>query len=72
MFFLQFILSFSECPLLSEIEDGSVDLSGGYWEGSIATYVCDKDYALVGTSTRTCQPTGQWEGVEPSCIFGMY
>ena len=38
----------------------------------MATYVCSKDYALVGTSTRTCQSTGQWNGVAPTCIFGIY
>ena len=69
MFFCSII---PECPVLPAIGNGNIDLSGGYWAGSIATYICVKDYALVGTATRTCQTTGLWNGMEPDCIFGMF
>ena len=62
----------SECPILGAIEDGSVDISNGYWQDSIATYICNKDYALVGSSTRVCKSTGEWSGFPPTCIFGMF
>ena len=60
----------SECPTLTSISNGNVDLALGHWEGSIATYVCQNDYALVGSPVRKCLSTGQWTGVEPSCIIG--
>ena len=56
--------------MLTEIDRGTVDLSLGNWAGSVATYICDKDYALLGQSTRKCQTTGMWSGTEPSCSFG--
>ena len=59
-----------ECPTLSSISNGNVDLALGHWEGSIATYVCQNDYALVGSPVRKCLSSGQWTGVEPSCIIG--
>ena len=36
----------------------------------MATYYCDKDYALVGTATRTCEGDSGWSGTEPECIYG--
>ena len=59
-----------ECPALTSISNGNVNLALGHWEGSIATYVCQNDYALVGSPVRKCLSTGQWTGVEPSCIIG--
>ena len=49
-----------------------MDLSDGRWEDSVATYYCDKDYALVGTATRTCEGDSGWSGTEPECIYGKY
>jgi hypothetical protein len=55
-----------------DIENGKVDLSLGTFEGSKAVYVCKNTYAIVGESTRTCQSSGVWDGVQPSCVFGKY
>ena len=62
----------SDCTILGNIENGKVDLSDGHWEDSVATYYCDKDYALVGTATRTCEGDSGWSGTEPECIYGEY
>lgn len=36
-------------------------------EGSIAMYICDPGYELVGEETRVCLPNGSWSGEEPAC-----
>ena len=59
-----------ECPTLSAISHGNVDMSIGRREGAIVTYVCEKDYALVGEAIRKCLSTGKWKGVEPVCVIG--
>ena len=61
---------FKECPTLPDVEYGMVDLSQGNWEGAKATYICINNYALVGISTRMCESTGLWSGVQPECVFG--
>ena len=64
------ILFSAECPLLSDIENGNVDMSKGRTAGSIATYICENNYALIGKPVRKCLPTGKWKGVEPLCVIG--
>lgn len=34
---------------------------------SIATYSCNRGYNLVGNRTRTCLPSGSWNGTIPDC-----
>ena len=65
-------LSFQDCPMLSAVQYGTIDLSAGYWENSIATYYCQKDHAMVGTATRICESTGRWSGTEPVCLYGLF
>ena len=54
------------CGALPDIRFGSVSLTGTGF-GSVATYVCDAGYTLVGSLTRTCQASGEWSGEEPIC-----
>lgn len=61
-----------ECPTLSAISHGNVDMSIGRREGAIVTYVCEKDYALVGEAIRKCLSTGKWKGVEPVCVIAIF
>ncbi|KAH3889331.1 hypothetical protein DPMN_013385 [Dreissena polymorpha] len=61
-----------ECPLLDSIPNGYVDMSLGNWVGSKATYICTNNHALVGISTRTCESTGVWSGVVPTCVFAIF
>ena len=35
--------------------------------GSIAIYDCNEGFGLLGTSTRTCQPNGNWSDEAPTC-----
>ncbi|KAK3728579.1 hypothetical protein QZH41_011661 [Actinostola sp. cb2023] len=35
--------------------------------GAVIRYSCNKGYDLRGSSSRTCQTTGQWNGVQPTC-----
>ena len=58
------------CEVLAEPEDGdlSLDPPGTRAFGTTATYSCVTGHMLVGgDSSRTCQASGVWSGVEPSC-----
>ena len=66
------------CPPLSALAHGTITLTSrpgvdnsNYGLGSVATYSCNLDYALVGQTTRVCQPifgnTGIWDGSQPTC-----
>ena len=35
--------------------------------GTVATYSCEHGLALMGSTTRTCQITGNWNETLPSC-----
>ena len=54
------------CPGLPNPENGRVEMSG-VTPGSVATYICNSEYNLVGMETRTCQNNGQWDGEAPTC-----
>ena len=36
--------------------------------GDTATYYCDYGYDLIGDGTATCQASGNWSGLPPTCI----
>ena len=38
---------------------------------SEATYTCNTGYALIGLSTRQCQPSRIWSSKPPGC-YGKY
>lgn len=56
------------CGSLEGLIGGGVTISSYFVDG-IATYTCSAGYELVGTSSRTCQPDGQWSVIEtePYC-----
>jgi hypothetical protein len=57
------------CPTLSAPLHGSVERASGA-VGDVASYSCESGYTLVGYEgfpTRTCEETGQWSGIAPSC-----
>ena len=50
----------------------SNDTTSPYEFGTVATYVCDTGFSLIGETTRTCDgddssPIGMWTGNDPSC-----
>ncbi|XP_064384964.1 uncharacterized protein LOC135333878 isoform X2 [Halichondria panicea] len=65
------------CTDLSAIDNGQVmyspDPSSPYDYGTVATYVCNNGFGLVGGVTRTCSSDGGvstmgiWDGFAPSC-----
>ncbi len=56
------------CSVLSNPVNGIVFVDGMNMKGSIATYVCDSGYMLVGNQQRTCHGTmSNWNGTEPIC-----
>ena len=56
-----------DCGALTNPVNGQVSHTGGTTLGQTATYRCNADYNLVGSSTRTCQPTRVWSGSAPTC-----
>ena len=54
------------CPSLPAIEYGRVIVAGNK-VGYVARYVCKAGFELIGSSTRTCQASGQWSGKQPEC-----
>ena len=33
----------------------------------VVTFQCDEGHNLVGSSSRTCQTDGNWDGTQPTC-----
>ncbi|XP_052240158.1 fibropellin-1-like [Dreissena polymorpha] len=61
-----------QCPVLEALSHGKVDMSWGRHEGSMATYSCENNYALIGDPIMTCQSSGVWGGMQPECVFAMF
>lgn len=59
------------CPTLPDIEFGSVIVSSNS-AGSVARYVCNVGFNLIGSSSRTCQVNGQWSSKQPECKGELY
>ena len=63
-----------DCGGLANPSDGQVTITPGLvamtGEGAMATYACTTitGHMLVGTAIRTCQASGQWSGMAPTCI----
>ncbi|XP_064388301.1 deleted in malignant brain tumors 1 protein-like isoform X2 [Halichondria panicea] len=61
------------CPPLTAPNDGSIsyDLAvltnGGYGVGAVATFSCDTNFDLSGSTTSTCQGDHTWDNNEPTC-----
>ena len=56
-----------DCGTLTDPADGQVSHTAGTTFGQTATYSCDTGYNLVGDNNRTCQATGRWSGITPTC-----
>lgn len=58
------------CPTLVPPAFGSVQILGDGLLGSIAMYMCDLGYEVVGQSKRVCELVGlvgEWSGEPPTC-----
>ena len=56
-----------QCPELFNITNGAVSVASRI-PGSIATYMCDFGFELLGDSQRECLENETWTGEEPSCF----
>jgi alpha-tubulin suppressor-like RCC1 family protein len=54
-----------ECPTLIAAPQTSFTLADGYAIGSVASFVADPGFTLVGSATLTCQTDGTWSGPVP-------
>lgn len=52
--------------MLSDIEKGSIYIPFTTY-GSVASYICDRGYHVVGDITRVCKADGNWDGADPFC-----
>ena len=46
--------------------NGGINSTGNV-EDDTVTYFCNEGYKLSGDASRTCQPNGQWSGIQPEC-----
>lgn len=54
------------CDRLDAPENGRVFFSSTSFR-SVAKYICDDGFDLIGSSQRTCQADGTWSDEEPVC-----
>ncbi|XP_045205733.2 CUB and sushi domain-containing protein 3-like [Mercenaria mercenaria] len=55
-----------DCGTLHDIENGIVYIPFTTF-GSVASYICNKGYHVVGDVTRLCLADGVWDGETPFC-----
>ena len=62
-------ISVISCPVPDLVGNGSVTpVSPVYLPSTVITYQCDPGFVLTGGSTsRTCNSNGVWDGVPPAC-----
>ncbi|XP_028394556.1 sushi, von Willebrand factor type A, EGF and pentraxin domain-containing protein 1-like [Dendronephthya gigantea] len=49
-------------------ENGVTNANGGFTYGNDATFSCNSNYVLEGSSLATCQTNGKWSKSLPSCL----
>ena len=60
---------YSDCPVLSNPNNGNVSTPEGRTYGETAIYSCQYGYHLDGTGSRVCEANGSWSGIDPSCVW---
>jgi hypothetical protein len=56
------------CELAPAVLNGYRAVTNGGFYPSTVSYSCNPGFMLVGSPTRDCLPTGQWDGSAPECI----
>ena len=56
-----------DCGPLSKPDNGDVVLNASTKYEAVANYSCNDGFQLVGDTSRICQSTGTWSGVQPTC-----
>ena len=49
------------------VPDNGKKNSSTYKYGNSIAFECDDGYTLSGPAVRTCQNTGMWTGIQPTC-----
>ena len=68
-----YVKYFTLCPAVVDcgtpptVTHGFTTLSRGTELGSVATYSCESQYVLAGSSTRECAEDSEWSGQSPVC-----
>jgi CUB/sushi domain-containing protein len=57
----------ADCGALTPPANGSVSAPKTTYN-EVATYSCMMGFGPSGSATRTCQATGMWDGVAPTCV----
>ncbi|KAK8730889.1 hypothetical protein OTU49_007681, partial [Cherax quadricarinatus] len=60
----------SQCPPPDHVPHGFFEVAnfrGVYGLGTVATYICNPGYILLGNTSRTCDHTGHWTNQSPVC-----
>ena len=71
------IFTASGCPVPDPVDNASNTTSTAlrsnsmYSTGTVVTYTCPSGYDMIGSSSRTCQSGGYWDGQSPFCT-GLY
>ena len=55
------------CPSLDSPDNGYVSVTSTF-VGDRANYHCNSGYRQSGSSSRRCQLSGEWSGIQPTCI----
>ena len=61
------------CPGLEEVPNGMISYStlpnagSNFVSGTVATYDCNDNFALIGVATRLCEDSMEWSGSAPTC-----
>ena len=63
---LIFVFLAISCPILKPPGNGTLDCSGNKL-GDAARYSCNRGFIISGSERRTCQQTGKWSGIQPTC-----
>ncbi len=50
--------------------NGGVVFTNNFKMGSMATFICNRGYKIVGKFQRICTSNRTWTGVSPFCISG--
>ena len=56
-----------DCGPPGDVVNGKVETIGGTTFRSIAVYICDPGYLIVGNKSRVCQENGSWSREVPVC-----